>query len=139
MEKLEVAAMGTQAETPITCGLCHGVPHENHHCCLIREDQPMGQANYMGNQQRQPYHDPNANTYNLGWKNHPNLGECKAITLRSGKALEDISKKVNVHPIKENDKGKTSKEAKVQQPQKPALARKENSIPSTTITEGGKG
>ncbi|MED6199680.1 hypothetical protein PIB30_078253, partial [Stylosanthes scabra] len=22
MEKLEVAAMGTQAETPITCGLC---------------------------------------------------------------------------------------------------------------------
>ncbi|MED6220623.1 hypothetical protein PIB30_046521 [Stylosanthes scabra] len=42
MEKLEVATMGTQAETPITCGLC-GSPHENHHCCLIREDQPMEQ------------------------------------------------------------------------------------------------
>ncbi|MED6160100.1 hypothetical protein PIB30_048225 [Stylosanthes scabra] len=73
MEKLEVAAMGAQAETPITCGLCGGY-HENHHCCLIREDQPMEQANYMGNQQRQPYHDPNANTYNPGWKNHPNVG-----------------------------------------------------------------
>ncbi|MED6213755.1 hypothetical protein PIB30_096351, partial [Stylosanthes scabra] len=73
MEKLEVAAMGTQAETPITCGLCGG-PHENHHCCLSGEDQPMEQANYMGNLQRQPYHDPNANTYNPGWKNHPNFG-----------------------------------------------------------------
>ncbi|MED6151563.1 hypothetical protein PIB30_083711 [Stylosanthes scabra] len=40
-------------------------------------------------------------------------GECKAITLRSGKALEDISKKVNVQPIKEDDKGEASNEAKV--------------------------
>ncbi|MED6188498.1 hypothetical protein PIB30_086545 [Stylosanthes scabra] len=28
----------------------------------------------MGNQQRQPYQDLNANTYNPGWRNHPNLG-----------------------------------------------------------------
>ncbi|MED6141552.1 hypothetical protein PIB30_104635, partial [Stylosanthes scabra] len=34
----------------------------------------MEQVNYMGNQSRQPFHDPNANTYNLGWRNHPNLG-----------------------------------------------------------------
>ncbi|MED6187493.1 hypothetical protein PIB30_076999 [Stylosanthes scabra] len=27
----------------------------------------------MGNQPRQPY-DPNSNTYNPGWRNHPNLG-----------------------------------------------------------------
>ncbi|MED6198272.1 hypothetical protein PIB30_064589 [Stylosanthes scabra] len=27
----------------------------------------------MGNQPRQPY-DPNSNTYNSGWRNHPNLG-----------------------------------------------------------------
>ncbi|MED6128080.1 hypothetical protein PIB30_094284 [Stylosanthes scabra] len=40
-------------------------------------------------------------------------GECKEIPLRSGKALEDISKKVNVQPLKEDDKGESSKEAKV--------------------------
>ncbi|MED6178378.1 hypothetical protein PIB30_107052, partial [Stylosanthes scabra] len=28
----------------------------------------------MGNQQRQPYNDPNSNTYNPGWRNHPNFG-----------------------------------------------------------------
>ncbi|MED6152844.1 hypothetical protein PIB30_095940, partial [Stylosanthes scabra] len=45
------------------------------------------------------------------------------------KALEDISKKVNVHPIKENDKGEASKEVEIQQPQKPSFAKKENNIP----------
>ncbi|MED6142453.1 hypothetical protein PIB30_113837, partial [Stylosanthes scabra] len=28
----------------------------------------------MGNQQRQPFHDPNSNTYKPGWRNHPNFG-----------------------------------------------------------------
>ncbi|MED6190845.1 hypothetical protein PIB30_109963, partial [Stylosanthes scabra] len=28
----------------------------------------------MGNQQRQPFHNPNSNTYNLRWRNHPNFG-----------------------------------------------------------------
>ncbi|MED6166819.1 hypothetical protein PIB30_113120, partial [Stylosanthes scabra] len=41
---------------------------------FIREDQPVEQANYMGNQQRQPFHDPNSNTYNSGWRNYPNFG-----------------------------------------------------------------
>ncbi|MED6117264.1 hypothetical protein PIB30_108412, partial [Stylosanthes scabra] len=73
MEKLEVATIDTQAETTSTCGLCGG-PHESHQCYLIKEDQPMEQVNYMGNQPRQPFHDPNANTYNPEWRNHPNLG-----------------------------------------------------------------
>ncbi|MED6149932.1 hypothetical protein PIB30_067327 [Stylosanthes scabra] len=73
MEKIEVATIGTQAETTSTYGLCGG-PHENHQCYLVKEDQPMEQVNYMGNQPRQPFHDPNANTYNPGWRNHPNLG-----------------------------------------------------------------
>ncbi|MED6210206.1 hypothetical protein PIB30_061958 [Stylosanthes scabra] len=73
MEKLEVATIGTQAETTSTCGLCGG-PHENHQCYLVKENQPMEQVNYMRNQPRQPFHDPNANTYNPGWRNHPNLG-----------------------------------------------------------------
>ncbi|MED6213873.1 hypothetical protein PIB30_097572 [Stylosanthes scabra] len=73
IEKLEVASMGTQGETSSICGHCGG-PHENHNCCLIRKYQPLEQENYMGNQQRQPYQDPNANAYNPGWRNHPNLG-----------------------------------------------------------------
>ncbi|MED6154397.1 hypothetical protein PIB30_112021, partial [Stylosanthes scabra] len=72
MEKLEVAAMGTQVETTSTCGL-RGDAHENQNCNLLRDEIPLEQANYMGNQPRQPY-DPNSNTYNPGWRNHPNLG-----------------------------------------------------------------
>ncbi|MED6159283.1 hypothetical protein PIB30_040888 [Stylosanthes scabra] len=45
-EKLEVASMGTQGETSTACGLCGGSPIKI----------------------------PNANTYNPGWRNHPNLG-----------------------------------------------------------------
>ncbi|MED6203466.1 hypothetical protein PIB30_115735, partial [Stylosanthes scabra] len=54
--------MGTQVETTSTCGLC-GDAHENQNCSLLRDEIPMEQANYMGNQPRQPY-DPNSNTYN---------------------------------------------------------------------------
>ncbi|MED6153217.1 hypothetical protein PIB30_099570, partial [Stylosanthes scabra] len=72
MEKLEVAAMGTQVETTSTCVLC-GDAHENQNCSLLRDEIPLEQANYMGNQPRQPY-DSNSNTYNPGWRNHPNLG-----------------------------------------------------------------
>ncbi|MED6213811.1 hypothetical protein PIB30_096987, partial [Stylosanthes scabra] len=62
MEKLEVAAMGTQVETKTTCGLC-GDAHENQNCSLLSDETPLEQTNYMGNQPRQPY-DPNSNTYN---------------------------------------------------------------------------
>ncbi|MED6175005.1 hypothetical protein PIB30_074418 [Stylosanthes scabra] len=40
MEKLEVAALETQAEIQTTCGLCGG-PHDNHNCSLNREDKEM--------------------------------------------------------------------------------------------------
>ncbi|MED6173551.1 hypothetical protein PIB30_060529 [Stylosanthes scabra] len=40
LEKLEVAAIGTQEETTTICGLCGG-PHENQHCYLIMQDQPL--------------------------------------------------------------------------------------------------
>ncbi|MED6159833.1 hypothetical protein PIB30_045833 [Stylosanthes scabra] len=57
LEKLEVAALGTSIETPFVCGICGG-PHENHMRSLIRDDQQVEQANYMGNQQRPPYPQP---------------------------------------------------------------------------------
>ncbi|MED6150705.1 hypothetical protein PIB30_075045 [Stylosanthes scabra] len=73
LEKLEVAATGTQEETAAICGLCGG-PHENQHCYLIMQDQPLQKVNYMGNQQRQPYDDPTSNIYSSKWRNHPYLG-----------------------------------------------------------------
>ncbi|MED6223833.1 hypothetical protein PIB30_077947 [Stylosanthes scabra] len=87
MEKLKVATIGTQAETTSTCGLCGG-PHENHQCYLIKEAQPMEQINYMGNQPRQPFHDPNANTYNPGWRNHPNLAALEKLTLKTSEFVQ---------------------------------------------------
>ncbi|MED6215625.1 hypothetical protein PIB30_115648, partial [Stylosanthes scabra] len=73
LEKLEVAAMGTQEETATICGLCGG-PHENQHCYLIKQDQPLEKVNYMGNQQQQqPFNDPNSNIYSSEWRNHPHL------------------------------------------------------------------
>ncbi|MED6129967.1 hypothetical protein PIB30_113269, partial [Stylosanthes scabra] len=46
LEKLEIAALGTQTEPSFICGICGG-PHENHMCSLIKEDAPVEQANYM--------------------------------------------------------------------------------------------
>ncbi|MED6164422.1 hypothetical protein PIB30_089893, partial [Stylosanthes scabra] len=43
--------------------------------------------------------------------------ECKAITLRSGRALEDVSNKVNMQPTMEKIKEDATKETTFQQPQ----------------------
>ncbi|MED6210483.1 hypothetical protein PIB30_064513 [Stylosanthes scabra] len=57
-------------------------------------------------------------------------GECKAITLRSGKALEDVSKKVNVQPTMPKGKEDATRETKMQQQQQAqAQVKKENNIP----------
>ncbi|MED6141902.1 hypothetical protein PIB30_108063, partial [Stylosanthes scabra] len=31
------------------------------------------QVNFVNNQPRPPYNDPHSNTYNPGWRNHPNF------------------------------------------------------------------
>ncbi|MED6214714.1 hypothetical protein PIB30_105955, partial [Stylosanthes scabra] len=59
--------------TQISCGLCGG-PQENHNCSLVQDDQSsIAHVNYVGNQPRPPYNDPHSNTYNPGWRNHPNF------------------------------------------------------------------
>ncbi|MED6152612.1 hypothetical protein PIB30_093663 [Stylosanthes scabra] len=73
LEKIEAAAMKSPTEADFICGICGG-PHESNICSFIREDQPLEQANYMENQQRKLFHDPNSTTYNQGWRNHPNFG-----------------------------------------------------------------
>ncbi|MED6200428.1 hypothetical protein PIB30_084946 [Stylosanthes scabra] len=57
----------------MVCGIC-GCPHENHNCISVQDDQfSAAQVNYVGNQPRPPYNDPHSNTYNPGWRNHPNF------------------------------------------------------------------
>ncbi|MED6139224.1 hypothetical protein PIB30_081816 [Stylosanthes scabra] len=54
----------------------HGVENWVLHeaCTTILEQQSSEQVNYMGNVPRQPNFDPHSNTYNLGWRHHPNFG-----------------------------------------------------------------
>ncbi|MED6117804.1 hypothetical protein PIB30_113287, partial [Stylosanthes scabra] len=73
LEKIEATSTKTPTEADFICGICGG-PHESNICSFIREDQPVEQVSYMGNQQRQPFQNPNSNTYNPGWRNHPNFG-----------------------------------------------------------------
>ena len=51
----------------LTCDFCGG-SHMNDNCTNIE------QAQYMGNFNRQPQQsNPYSNTYNAGWRNHPNF------------------------------------------------------------------
>ena len=56
LETKQVAAIHTQDQEEVTI-----------------EGGDWEEANYVGNQQRQSY-DPHSNTYNPGWRNHPNFG-----------------------------------------------------------------
>ncbi|CAJ2662794.1 unnamed protein product [Trifolium pratense] len=50
----------------VRCDFCHG-PHANGMCSLEAESE---EANYAGGYQK---NNPYSNTYNPGWKDHPNL------------------------------------------------------------------
>ncbi|XP_073124801.1 uncharacterized protein [Henckelia pumila] len=66
INRMSVIAMQVQT---ITCYLCGG----NHHsteCQVGNPFQPAENANYVGNR---PPNNPYSNTYNPGWKNHPNF------------------------------------------------------------------
>ncbi|MED6150414.1 hypothetical protein PIB30_072038 [Stylosanthes scabra] len=66
LEKLEVAAVSPFGTTSLPCGLCGG-PYNSQTCSFIMDDQPSAE------QPRPPQNDPYSNTYNSGWKNHPNF------------------------------------------------------------------
>ncbi|MED6214184.1 hypothetical protein PIB30_100431 [Stylosanthes scabra] len=73
LEKLEAAAVTSHGTTSLPCGLCGG-PHDSQTCSFIMDDQSSAeQVSYMGNQPRPPHNDPYSNTFNPGWKNHPNF------------------------------------------------------------------
>jgi len=66
-KKLDTQTVNAVA-TPSPCNVCGG-PHNNGDCSNWQQEQ----VNYMGNNNMQN-NNPYSNTYNAGWRNHPNLG-----------------------------------------------------------------
>ncbi|XP_073152066.1 uncharacterized protein [Henckelia pumila] len=70
LEKLVVG----QAQQIKSCGICLVVGHSTDMCPTLQED-PTQQANAIGGFPGQPQrrYDPYSNTYNSGWRDHPNF------------------------------------------------------------------
>jgi len=61
-------------QTTKACGICSVVGHPTDMCPTLQEE-PIEQVNAVGGFPRQPQrkYDPYSSTYNLGWRDHPNL------------------------------------------------------------------
>ncbi|CAN6567578.1 unnamed protein product [Malus baccata var. baccata] len=59
---------------PVVCGVCSIQGHVSEKCPQLIENGGWESANAIGFQgQNQSSHDPYSNTYNLGWRDHPNF------------------------------------------------------------------
>ena len=57
-----------------TCGVCSMQGHPSDQCPQLIENGGWESANTIGYQgQNQPKYDPYSNTYNPGWRDHPNM------------------------------------------------------------------
>ncbi|MED6151315.1 hypothetical protein PIB30_081330 [Stylosanthes scabra] len=104
LEKHEASA----SRTLIICGICGG-PHENLNCMSIQDDQFSAiQVNYVNNQPRPPYNDPHSNTYNPGWRNHPNFswggnqGQQRQYNNQNPQILKDNLHSLQLNLLKSN-------------------------------------
>ena len=63
-----------QAQSAKVCGICSVAGHPTDACPTLQDD-PSEQANAMGGflGQQQRKYDPFSNSYNPGWKDHPNF------------------------------------------------------------------
>ncbi|CAN6700771.1 unnamed protein product [Malus baccata var. baccata] len=67
-------AEGMKMQGPMVCGVCSIQGHASETCPQLIENGGWESANVIGFQsQNQPRHDPYSNTYNPGWKDHPNF------------------------------------------------------------------
>ncbi|KAM2462465.1 hypothetical protein PS1_013337 [Malus domestica] len=67
-------AEGMKIQGPMVCGVCSIQGHASEKCPQLIENGGWESANAIGFQsQNQPRHDPYSNTYNPGWKDHPNF------------------------------------------------------------------
>ncbi|KAM2611843.1 hypothetical protein TB2_031893 [Malus domestica] len=67
-------AEGMKMQGPIVCGVCSIQGHVSEKCPQLIENGGWESAHAIGFQgQNQPRNDPYSNTYNPGWKDHPNF------------------------------------------------------------------
>ena len=61
-------------ESPLTCEQCHG-PHPISQCLMVNTmgDLTIEQAQYMAKFPQNQNFNPYSQSYNPGWKNHPNF------------------------------------------------------------------
>jgi len=69
---MNVNAVNSSA--PSHCEICGSVEHVTLNCQIGSSFfQDPNEVNYAQNFNPRPTNDPYSNTYNLGWKNHPNF------------------------------------------------------------------
>ncbi|CAN6583756.1 unnamed protein product [Malus baccata var. baccata] len=67
-------AEAMKIQGPVVCGVCSIQGHASEKCPQLIENGGWESANAIGFQsQNQPRHDPYSNTYNPGWRDHPNF------------------------------------------------------------------
>ncbi|CAN6570911.1 unnamed protein product [Malus baccata var. baccata] len=67
-------AEGMKIHGPSVCGVCSMQGYANDECPQLIENGGWESANAVGfGNQNQPRHDPYSNTYNPGWRDHPNF------------------------------------------------------------------
>ncbi|KAM2160610.1 hypothetical protein ACFX1Q_043686 [Malus domestica] len=67
-------AEGMRMKEPSVCGVCSIQGHASEKCPQLIENGGWESANAIGFQgQNQPRNDPYSNTYNPGWRDHPNF------------------------------------------------------------------
>ncbi|CAN6547339.1 unnamed protein product [Malus baccata var. baccata] len=67
-------AEGMKIQGPVVCGICSIQGHVSEKCPQLIENGGWESTNAIGFQsQNQSRHDPYSNTYNPGWRDHPNF------------------------------------------------------------------
>ncbi|KAM1230450.1 hypothetical protein ACFX2G_041506 [Malus domestica] len=73
-QQYECMAEGMKMQGPVICGVCSIQGHVSEKCPQLIEYGGWESAHAIGFQgQNQPRHDPYSNTYNPGWRDHPNF------------------------------------------------------------------
>ncbi|CAN6691837.1 unnamed protein product [Malus baccata var. baccata] len=81
-------AEGMKMQGPVVCGVCSIQGHVSEKCPQLIENGGWESANAIGFQsQNQSRHDPYSNTYNPGWRDHPNFKWREPRNLKTKEAL----------------------------------------------------
>ncbi|CAN6547856.1 unnamed protein product [Malus baccata var. baccata] len=74
LKEFEVVVDGSKMQSAAICGVCFMQRHLNDQCPQLIENGGWETALVVGYQgQNQPRNDPYSNTYNPGWRDHPNF------------------------------------------------------------------